>query len=320
MIEVLRMKYTSYFEALTSGIQSIQASVLPSISDSISLLSGAQSIITLGIGKSSFVAQKFASVLKSIGKNAHFVHPTEALHGDLGSIDTQTVVVIFSKSGVGAEYEVICKDCFKKNIAIILISCSSVTPLDKYCRTKIILPILSEDPFFNTIPSTSFVVNSILSDLLVFGIIETLGISKEDYLQNHPAGQIGYLLSNKIEEVCHTLQAVGVVGKNDSLKSAIIQATKYPLGCVCVCEGDSLLGIITDGDIRRYLVEHSDITSVDVQTLMNTNPTVIEADMTLKDAVDIMENGSKKVSVLPVIKNEKLFGVLRLHDVLSVSF
>jgi len=315
---VIDMNYSAYFDSLQTSIYQIQSSIAPTLKDSVSILSYAPSIICLGIGKSSFIAQKFASVLKSIGKSAHFVHPTEALHGDLGSFDSHTVAVIFSKSGVGAEYEVICKECVRKNISIILISSSQVTPLDKYCSTKINLPIISEDPFFNTIPSVSFVVNSILSDLLVFGIIETLGVSKEQYLRNHPSGQIGYLLSTKIEEVCHT--EVGIVSKDDSLKSAIIQATKYPLGCVCVCDGGTLLGIITDGDIRRYLVEHSDISSVLVQSLMNNSPTVIESELTLKDAVELMENGMKKVSVLPVINNEKLFGVLRLHDILSVSF
>lgn len=312
------MNYSTYFESLQDSIQQIQAKILPTLKDSISILSQSQTIVCLGIGKSSFIAQKFASVLKSIGKNAHFVHPTEALHGDLGSFDKQTGVVIFSKSGVGAEYEVICKECIRKNISIVLVTSSQVTPLDKYCSSKICLPIVSEDPFFNTIPTVSFVINNIISDLLVFGIIETLGVSKEQYLRNHPSGQIGYLLSTKIEEVCHS--EVGIVRKDDTLKSAIIQATKYPLGCVCVCDGDTLLGIITDGDIRRYLVEHSDISSVLVQSLMNDSPTVIESELTLKDAVELMENGVKKVSVLPVIKNEKLFGVLRLHDVLSVSF
>lgn len=312
------MKYSSYFESLQSSIHMIQSTIVPTLEVSISILSRAQTVFCLGIGKSSFIAQKFASVLKSIGKNAHFIHPTEALHGDMGSFDSQTAAVIFSKSGVGAEYEVICKECVRKNISIVLISTSQVTPLDKYCSSKIILPIVSEDPFFNTIPSVSYVVNSILSDLLVFGIIETLGVSKEQYLRNHPSGQIGYLLSTKIEEVCHT--KIGIVSKNDSLKSAIIQATTYPLGCVCVCDGDTLLGIITDGDIRRYLVEHSDISSVLVHTLMSNSPTVIESELTLKDAVDLMENGVKKVSVLPVLKNNKLIGVLRLHDVLSVSF
>lgn len=314
------MKYSSYFDALQNSIQQIQTSIVHSLDDAISILSTSSSIICLGIGKSSFVAQKFASVLKSIGKNAHFVHPTDALHGDLGSFVDSSVVVIFSKSGVGVEYEVICKECARKNISILLISSSQVTPLDKYCHSKIVVPIVSEDPFFNTIPSVSFVVNSILSDVLVFGIIDRIGVTKEQYLRNHPSGQIGYLLSTKTEDVCHSLEFVGIVTKNDSLKSAIIQATKYPIGCVCVCDGESLVGIITDGDIRRYLVEHSDISSVLVKTLMNASPTVIDADLPLKEAVELMENGIKKISVLPVIKNEKLFGVLRLHDVLSVSF
>lgn len=315
-----KLQYSSYFEAIQQSILQIQSTIVPSLDNVISILSQSNNVVCLGIGKSSFVAQKLASVLKSIGKTAHYVHPTEALHGDLGSFNEKSAIVIFSKSGVGAEYEIVCQECVRKNSSIVLISSSPITPLDSFCKAKICVPIDTEDPFFNTIPSVSFVVNSILSDLIVFGIIESIGVTKDEYVRNHPAGQIGYLLSTKIEDVCHKVEVVGIVSKKDTLKSAIIQATKFPLGCVCVCEGKTLVGIITDGDIRRYLVEHSDISSVLVESLMNTSPTVIEAHLTLKDAVERMENGSKKVSVLPVIKNEELFGVLRLHDVLSVSF
>lgn len=320
MIMEQKLQYSSYFEAIQQSILTIQSTIVSSIDNVISILSNSTTVVCLGIGKSSFVAQKFASVLKSIGKTAHFVHPTEALHGDLGSISEKSTIVIFSKSGVGAEYDIICQECVRKNISIVLISSSPITPLDSYCKAKICVPIDTEDPFFNTIPSVSFVVNSIISDIIVFGIVDTIGVTKDEYIRNHPAGQIGYLLSTKIEAVCHKVEVVGIVSKIDTLKTAIIQATKYPLGCVCVCEGTSLVGIITDGDIRRYLVEHSDISSVLVESLMNASPTIIDADLTLKDAVERMENGSKKVSVLPVIKNEELFGVLRLHDVLSVSF
>jgi len=314
------LQYSTYFEALQQSIIQIQSTIVPSLDKVIAILSNSNTVVCLGIGKSSFVAQKFASVLKSIGKAAHFVHPTEALHGDLGSFNEQSVIVIFSKSGVGAEYEIICQECVRKNISIVLICSSPITPLDSYCKAKICVPIDTEDPFFNTIPSVSFVVNSIVSDIIVFGVVESMGVTKDEYVRNHPAGQIGYLLSTKIEAVCHKVEVVGIVSKKDTLKTAIIEATKFPLGCVCVCEGTTLVGIITDGDIRRYLVEHSDISSVLVESLMNGSPTIIDADLTLKDAVERMENGSKKISVLPVIKNEELFGVLRLHDVLSVSF
>lgn len=315
------MSYFTYFQSLKECISFIENNYHQSLQSAVTILTNSNVIFTIGIGKSSFVAGKFASVLKSIGKNSQFIHPTDAIHGDMGCFDSNSVLVIFSKSGVGSEYEQICKHCVHENIPIILITNSINSPLEKYCYSLISIPISFEDPFFNTIPSVSFAINSIVTDLLLFGIIEKIGITKEQYRKNHPAGQIGLLLSLQVKDVMHSLQNVGIVNQNDSLKTAIISATQFPLGCVCVCNNvGNLLGIITDGDIRRYLVDHSDISSVNVETIMNSSPITINAESTLKDAASLMEGIQKKVSVLPVVENSQLRGIVRLHDIMSVSF
>jgi arabinose-5-phosphate isomerase len=315
------MSYSTYFQSLKDCISFIENNYPQSLQSAISVLTNSKVIFTIGIGKSSFVAGKFASVLKSIGKNAQFIHPTDAIHGDMGCFDGNSVVVVFSKSGVGSEYEQICKHCYRENIPIILITNSLNSPLEKYCSSLITIPITTEDPFFNSIPSVSFTVNTIITDLLVFGLIESIGISKEQYRKNHPAGQIGYLLTLQVKDLMHLLQNVGIVKQNDSLKSAIISATQFPLGCVCVCNDvGNLIGIITDGDIRRYLVDHSDVSTVNVESIMNNAPITITADASLKDAASLMEGIQKKVSVLPVVENNQLKGIIRLHDIMSVSF
>ncbi len=315
------MKYSSYFQSLRETVSFLENNTILPIDSIVTLLLNSNSIYCLGIGKSSFIAGKMASLLRSICLNSHFIHPVDALHGDIGSFRENSVVLIYSKSGVGIEYETICLECKKRNVPIILITTSKDSQLSKLATITISVPILQEDPFFDTIPSVSSVSASIVSDLIVFGIIEASSLQKEEYLKNHPNGQIGFFLSSKVEDVFHSLSSIAIVNEGDSLKETIIQATKYPLGCVCVCsKSNKLVGIITDGDIRRYLVNNSDISNVIVESIMNKNPLVISKEASLKVAITLMESNDKKISVLPVVENGFLLGVIRLHDVMAFNF
>lgn len=269
-------------------------------------------VVLSGVGKSGHIATKIASTLASTGTSAFFVHPTEALHGDLGMIKPEDTLILFSNSGNSVELSGLIQYAHRFNINIICVTKNLESDLAKNSNIVLQLPNAKEACVLGLAPTTSSTLTLVLGDALAVALLEMKGFSKDDFRIFHPGGALGSKLL-KIESIMHKGSQVPLVTKDTLMQDAIIEITKHKFGCVGVAENNTLLGVITDGDIRRNMDEN--FLNKSAQTVMTTNFTVINTTTTTEQAVVIMNN--KKITNCFVVDlNNKIAGIVHIHDLL----
>lgn len=272
-------------------------------------------IIVTGIGKSSIIAQKMAATFSSTGSPAIFLHAGEAFHGDLGICETGDVAIVISKSGTTNELVKLVP--YFKNIGIMVIGLlgNTSSPLGISCDFVLDASVESEADQHNIVPSSSTTLALTMGDALAICMMELKGFSSHDFARFHPGGQLGKNLLHTVNDHMIHVKSTPMAQLNSSLKEVIISMTENPVGACCVINGQNeLLGLITDGDIRRFLVKNDEIRDVVAADIMTKNPVEISSDKSIMQAIDLMENRSSQISVLPVVDNGKLVGVIRIHD------
>lgn len=285
----------------------------------VELLANANKVICTGVGKSGLIAQKIASTFSSLGIPAIFLHPVEALHGDIGSVQKGDVTIMLSKSGATEEL-ITLFPFLESRTKIISIVSNRNSFLAKKSAIFLDATIEKEACAINLAPTTSTTVALAIGDALAACLVKVKNFSAEDFSLNHPLGQLGKNLTLRVEHVMHSGKDLPIVSKNDSFKDAIVEITQKNLGCVCVLDGDKLCGIITDGDVRRALAKIDSLASLSVENVMTANPISIQKDVMLGDALGIMEHRKSQINVLPVVDSEnKCIGVVRLHDIVKSS-
>ncbi len=287
----------------------------------IELLHGARLVAVSGIGKSGIIAQKIASTLSSVGTPAIFLHPVEALHGDIGVLSPRDVAIILSRSGTTQELVNLVPFLKQRSIPVIGILGSRNGYLASVADVVLDASIEREACPWDTVPSASTTAALALGDALALVLMQVKKFSISDYARSHPMGQLGRNLTLRVRDVMATGEAIPLVRPTASFRDAIIEISRKGLGCVCVTDQHGVLvGILTDGDVRRTLERYEDIRSVSVADVMTRNPITITPDALLGEALATMERRQRQIGVLPVVDADGIcVGVLRVHDVVRSS-
>ena len=278
-------------------------------------------IIVCGIGKSGLLGKKLAATFCSTGSPASFLHASEAVHGDLGIHQTGDPVIFLSNSASTPELLFLEPIFRKRKGKIVGIMGNADGPLIKKVDVFLNSSVLSEADPLGIVPTASFMVSAALGDALASGLMKRKKFTKSEYARTHPAGQLGRNLLFNVNDVMHPLSEIALVFSDTIISDLVIEMTKHPLGAACVVREGKLLGIVTDGDLRRSLMENKNLLNMTAKQIMNAEPKTIDPSLSLGEALSVMEEGSKQISVLPVAEpgQDKLMGLLRLHDIYSTG-
>lgn len=276
-------------------------------------------IILLGVGKSGKVASKIAATLSSTGTPAIFVHPTEALHGDLGVVTPNDVVMAFSYTGNTEELLEILPFFAHKKIPIIGIGGNPQSKMAALSTFWIDASIEKEACPHNLAPTTSTTLALAIGDALAVSILQARGFSSEDFARNHPGGSLGKRLQLTVKDLMHSFPDHCPSVKPDATMDEVLElSTRKKLGAVLVEQNHALLGIITDGDIRRALNYREKFFTLSAKDVMTKNPITVSETLLAYDALRIMEDRESQISVLPVVSEKlEIKGLLRIHDLFS---
>lgn len=268
-----------------------------------------------GLGKSGFVAQKLAATLCSTGTPAVFLHPVDALHGDVGIYAQGDPTILLSKSGTTLELLRLIPVLRGLNSPLIGILGNLASPLAREMDIVLDASVRAEADPYNLAPTASAAVATAIGDALALAVRQARNHTPEDFAQLHPAGQLGRNLRVTVRQVMHSGGEVAWAAAQASMKSVILAMNRCPLGAACVkSEDGALLGLITDGDLRRALETHDDIRKIRAGDLMTAHPVTIHPDTSLQDALRLMEDRPSQISVLPVVEGGRCVGLVRLHD------
>jgi arabinose-5-phosphate isomerase len=279
------------------------------------------SLIFCGVGKSGLIAQKIAATFSSLGLSSWFLHPTEALHGDMGRVQSRDAMVLISKSGTTEEIIKMFPYLSIPTENLIAMCGNAKTEIAKNCGVFLDCSIEKEACLNNLAPTTSTTLTLAMGDAMAVLYENWSGLSKESFAKNHPGGLLGKSLLLKVAALMVPKNQCAIVKANTLMKDVLLAMTTYPTGMCCVVdEQQKLIGIVVEGDIRRFLTTHSNLLEVAVSQVMNKKPKSIHPEILAFDALNMMEMGEKQIYVLPVIDQDQLLlGVLRLHDLMKAG-
>lgn len=272
-------------------------------------------VIITGMGKSGHIGSKIAATLASTGTPSFFVHPGEASHGDLGMVTQDDVVVAISNSGETKELSDIILYCKRYGIPLIAMTKNPDSALGRAGDVLLQLPNDGEACPLGLAPTSSTTATLVLGDILAVCLLERKGFSKTDFKQRHPGGKLGSFLQ-KVSDLMHKGDEMPLVYDNATMQEALLMMTSKMLGCVGIIDKDRhLLGIITDGDLRRCL--SPDMLTKKAADLMTRNPKTATPDILAAEVVKIMNE--KKITQLFVINDNCPIGIIHLHDCLKAG-
>lgn len=271
-------------------------------------------VVVLGIGKSGHIGRKIAATLASTGTPAFFVHPAEASHGDMGMITQQDIVLALSNSGTTAEITTLLPLIKRLGITLITITGNASSPLAKAATVNLDAGVQKEACPLNLAPTSSTTVTLVLGDALAIALLEARGFTAEDFAFSHPGGALGRRLLLKVEDLMHTGQELPKVMPQTLVRDVIIEMSRSGLGIALVVdEQDTLIGIFTDGDLRRTFNRDTDIRHIAIEQLMTRKSKVARPEILAAEALKIMDD--YKISALPIIDEQHHpIGVLHIHD------
>jgi arabinose-5-phosphate isomerase len=271
-------------------------------------------VIVSGMGKSGHVARKMAATLASTGTPAYFVHPAEASHGDLGMITGADVFLALSYSGEAEELLSILPVLRRRGTRVIALTGNLDATLAREADIALDGSVVREACPHNLAPTASTTAALALGDALAVALLQARGFSPEDFAQSHPGGALGRRLLTHVRDVMHPVAALPVVTPTSSLADAVLAISRGGLGMTVVCDADNrVLGIFTDGDLRRAFERQLSLQTVSVSDVMTANPKAIRADKLAVEAVALMEQ--YRINQLVVTDNAgHLQGALNMHD------
>lgn len=272
-------------------------------------------VIVTGVGKSGVIAQKIAQTLTSTGTMSVFVHPSDALHGGLGVVASDDVVIALSNSGETEELLAILPTFKQRGVAIISIAGNLESTLARQADAVLDASVDKEACPLNLAPTASTTVALAIGDALAMALMEAKGLSSADFAANHPAGRLGKRLTLRVVDMMHPSPNVAPSANWLDVVKAISASS---LGAVNVVDTDlNLVGIVTDGDLRRTIERTSPdgLAGLRAQSMMTPDPITTSPDMLAFDALRLMEDRVSQISVLPVVGDGRCVGLLRLHDI-----
>ena len=275
-------------------------------------------LIFTGIGKSAIIANKIAMTMLSTGTKALFLPATDALHGDIAVITPEDVFIVFSKSGETDELIDLIPFVRNRKAKIIAVLSNEKSRLAKLSDVYINLPVEKELCPYNLAPTTSTCVQLIFGDILTIALMNRKKFSLKDYAMNHPAGAIGKQITLKVKDLMVTKELLPVCHEEDLVKDVLHELSAKKSGCLLIIDKKyRLKGIFTDGDLRRLIQKvNIDFFSKKMKDIMTVCPVYITKENLAIDAMKKMQK-DKKITVLPVVEDQKLIGLIRMHDIIE---
>ena len=307
-------------EAEAAGISALTMAVNGGLGDAfaaaVALIRAARGrVIVTGMGKSGHVGRKIAATLASTGTPAFFVHPSEASHGDLGMITADDVLMALSWSGETAELKDLTDYSRRFRIGLIAITADSDSTLARAADVVLTLPQAREACPHNLAPTTSSLMQQALGDALAIALLDSRGFTALDFSVFHPGGRLGALLQF-VRDVMHTGSEIPLAPVGTRMSEAIAEITAKSFGCVGIVDGTGrLIGIITDGDLRRHMC--SNLLELPVETVMTREPTTVRPDQLVSEALELLNTLQK--TQLIVVDAGKPVGVVHFHDLLRAG-
>lgn len=273
-----------------------------------------------GVGKSGLIGQKLASTFRSLGIRSIFLHPVEALHGDLGLVSADDSIVYLSKSGTTEEILNLHKYIDIEKSRVIGLLGNADSPIGELCGLNLNCSVEKEACLNNQAPTTSSTVALAVGDAMAVVYEKFKNLSKEDFAVNHPGGLLGKALRVKVKDLAWKAADCPVVNSKGTLKDVMLEMTQKNLGGCAIVDGDKFLGLMVEGDIRRAFNEKNASLETNVTELMNNNPIQISSDDLASKALELMEFGNKQINILPIVEGGSFFGFIRLHDLVREGF
>lgn len=280
------------------------------------------SLVFCGVGKSGLIAKKLASTFTSLGLPSHFLHPTEALHGDLGRVRQRDAIVFLSKSGTTEEIIKVFPYLPPDRERRIGLLGNMNSPIAEKCGIVLDCSVKQEACINNQAPTTSSTLALAMGDAMAVLFEAVTNLTKEKFAINHPGGLLGKSLRVKVKDLMWEKKDCPIVKAEQSLREVILKMTQIPVGGCAVCgDNDQFLGIIVEGDIRRtFTKDQSEGLETLAKDVMNSEPISIKSSHRAYRALELMEMRKREIHLLPVIEGEKFIGFIRLHDLLKEGF
>lgn len=276
--------------------------------------------ILIGMGKSGHIANKVAATFASTGTSSFFVHPAEAVHGDLGMINACDIVIGISNSGETSELIEILPHIKRIGAKLISISNNKNSTLAKYADCSLEINVGEEACSLGLAPTTSTTATLALGDALAVSLLNARGFSKDDFAKNHPGGTLGRNLLVKIKDVMHKGNDIPKLVEDMSIANALPEVSQKRLGMGIVISKncpDTMIGVFTDGDLRRAISQGVDLYNTKIKDVMTESPLYVNSEMLGAKALQIMEHN--KILVMPVIDNGKVVGAFNMHDLFKAG-
>ena len=284
------------------------------------LRASGSAIIFCGVGKSGIIAQKCAATFTSLGLPSYFLHPTEALHGDLGRVGKNDAIVLLSKSGTTEEILKLLPFLqVPKSHRIALVG-QVPSPVSDFCEIVFDCSVEKEACINNQAPTTSSTLAVAMGDAMAVLFEKYIGLSKEGFAVNHPGGILGKSLRMKVSDLIIKASDCPVLTESQTLQDAILAMTKFPVGGCAVVEKGEFKGILVEGDIRRTFTRENQGLQTKVENIMNRTPTSVHPEQLAFEALELMESKTRSFQILPVLEGKKFLGFIRLHDLLKEGF
>lgn len=319
------MKKFNYIDA-AKRIFEIEAKVVLEISDQLNdtfielcddILEMSGKLILMGVGKSGHVSQKIAATLSSTGTPSFFIHPTEAAHGDMGMIEKEDLILLFSNSGETQEIISILAALKRSSKKLISVTGNSLSTIACASDNHIEIKTSEEACTLDLAPTSSTTAAMAFGDALAVTLLQTKGFTKDDFAKSHPAGKLGKALTIQVSDLMHSGIAMPKVNHNASLSDALLEINDKSLGMTTVIKNENMVGIFTDGDLRRCIGKKMDINDTSIEEVMTKNFKSIESAELAIDAAKIMEKN--KIFTLIVFDGSKAIGVISMHDLLQAG-
>ena len=278
------------------------------------ILNSKGNVVVSGIGKSANIAQKIVATLNSTGTTAVFMHAADAIHGDLGIIRDEDIVIIISKSGETPEIKVLTPLIKIRKNKLVAIVGNTKSFLAAEADYVLDVTVSHEACPNNLAPTASTTAQLVMGDALAMTLLECRGFTSDDFAKFHPGGALGKRLYLRVGDVC-VKNAIPMVNKDDIMTKVIIEISEKLLGAAAVIDNNQLIGIITDGDLRRMLMKHPNIEEIKAADIMTKNPKTIDKNDLVVNALELMQN--KSITQLPVMENGKYVGMIHIHDIIK---
>jgi len=276
-------------------------------------------MIFMGVGKSGIIAEKIAMTLTSTGRRALYLSPMNFLHGDIGIVSEEDLLFLLSKSGETEELLHLIPFVRRRNPKLIAVVSNDQSRLAKACDLKILLPVEKELCPFNLAPTTSTMVQLMFGDALAMALMKAKPFHLNEYALTHPQGNIGKKMTLLVEDLMLKEEDIPICHSHHILKEVLVELSNKKCGCVLIVDAEkNLLGIFTDGDLRRALqTKSSEVLAMPIEQLMTRSMVTISHNMLAWEALQLMQADSNKwVMTSPVVKDKKVIGIIRMHDII----